>query len=150
MFNQLNCFDWLENKKPRSGNSFNCGNPILSETYCIQFTLSLDIVLLALSSFASLPFSFWSISCKRNSYSANLKLQVTALAESTNNSMAARRFSINKKLVRGWTKKQNDLSEMPVRDNHYCLDRSCIRIHNLNFLNWKFMYSFSIILCYLD
>ena len=65
-FNQLNCFDWLQNKKPTSGDSFNCGNPILSKTLCIQFILSLDIVLLASSSLTSLPFSFQSMSGKRN------------------------------------------------------------------------------------
>ena len=38
---------------------------------------------------------------------------MVAFAESTNNSIAARRFSVNKKLVRDWGSKQNDLSEMP-------------------------------------
>ena len=37
---------------------------------------------------------------KRNSYTAKFKLQVIAFSESTNNSMAARYFSINEKLVR--------------------------------------------------
>ena len=36
MFNQLNCFDWLQNKKPTSGDSFNRGNPILSEINIIS------------------------------------------------------------------------------------------------------------------
>ena len=52
------------------------------------------------------------MSGKRNSYIVNFKLQGTAFIENTNNSMAARRFSANKKLVRDWRKKQNDLSEM--------------------------------------
>ena len=58
----------------------------------IQFTFSLDIILLALSSLASLPFSFWSMYGKHNSYTTNFKLQVIAFTESTNNSMAARRL----------------------------------------------------------
>ena len=69
--------------------------------HCIQFTLSLDIVLLALSSLASLPFPFRSMSGERNTYTANFRLQMIAFAESTYNSMAARRFSVNdKKLIR--------------------------------------------------
>ena len=51
--------------------------------------------------------------CKRNSYTANFKLKVIAFAETTNNSMAARHFSVNEKQVRDCWKKQNDLSEMP-------------------------------------
>ena len=39
-------------------------------------TLSLDIIFLALSGLASLPFTFQSISGKRNNYTANFKLQV--------------------------------------------------------------------------
>ena len=115
MFNQLNCLDWLQNKKPTSGNSFNCGNPILSETHCIQnsdHTFSLDIALLTSSSLTLLPFSFGNMSCKRNSYPANFKLQVIAFSVSTNNSMPARHFSVNEKLVRDWRKQQNALFEM--------------------------------------
>ena len=52
------------------------------------------------------------MSGKLNSYTANFKLQVIAFSESTNNSMAVRSFYVNKKLVRDWRKKQNDLSEM--------------------------------------
>ena len=57
-------------------------------------------------------FSFQIMSDKCNSYTANFKLQVIAFAKSTNNSMDARCFSINEKLVRDCRKKQNDLSEM--------------------------------------
>ena len=95
-----------------SSDSFNCDNPVLSETHCIEFTLSLDIVLLALSSSASLLFSFQSLSGQHNNYTANFQLQVIVFAESTNNSRAARRFSVNKKLVRDWKKMQNVLFEM--------------------------------------
>ena len=45
------------------------------------------------------------MSGKRNSYAANFKLQVIAFAESTNNSMAASRFSVNEKLLRDWREK---------------------------------------------
>ena len=63
MFNQLNCFDWLQNKKPTSGD------------------------------------------------------RVVAFAETTNNSIAARRFSVNEKQVREWRKKQIALCEMPKDKN---------------------------------
>ena len=69
-------------------------------------------VLLA-SSLAWLPFSFENMSSRRNSYTANFKLQVVAFAETTNNNIAARHFSIHEKQVREWRKKQNVLSEMP-------------------------------------
>ena len=69
----------------------------------------MDIILLASNSLALLPFSFGNMSCKRNSYPANFKLQVIAFAETPNNSMATRRFSVNEKQVRNWGKKQNDL-----------------------------------------
>ena len=49
------------------------------------------------------------MSGKRNSCVYN----TIAFAESTNNSMAARPFSVNEKLVRDRRKKQNDLFEMP-------------------------------------
>ena len=67
--------------------------------------------MLALSSLASLPFSFLSMSGKRSSYTDNFKLQVIAFAESINNSMAVRCFSVNEKLERDWRKMQNDLSK---------------------------------------
>ena len=38
---------------------------------------------------------------------------MVAFAETTNNSIAARRFSIHEKQVREWRKKKNALSEMP-------------------------------------
>ena len=50
---------------------------------------------------------------KCNSYTANFKLQAIAFTESKNENIVVRRFSVNKKLVRGRRKKQNDLSEMP-------------------------------------
>ena len=77
MFNQLNCFDWLQNKKPTNSNSFNCVNPILSETHCIQNSnhiFSFDNAFLASSNLALLQFSFGNMFCKRNSYTANFKL----------------------------------------------------------------------------
>ena len=52
------------------------------------------------------------MSGKCNSYAANFKLQVIAFVESTNNSMAMRRFSVNEKQRRDWKKKQDDLSKM--------------------------------------
>ena len=63
---------WLQNKKLMRDNSFNCGNPILRETHCFQIVqitfFSLDIVLLASSNLALLPFSFESMSGKRKLY----------------------------------------------------------------------------------
>lgn len=53
------------------------------------------------------------MSGKRNSYAANFKLQVIAFAESCNNSMAARHFSINEKQVREWRKRKLEIAEMP-------------------------------------
>lgn len=50
---------------------------------------------------------------KRSSYTANFKLQVVAFAEKSNNSVAARHFSINEKQVREWRKNRSALSEMP-------------------------------------
>ena len=52
------------------------------------------------------------MSGKHSSYTANFKLQVIAFAKSINNSMVARRFTVNEKLVRDWRKKQSGLSEM--------------------------------------
>ena len=65
------------------------------------------------------------MSSRRNSYTANFNLQVVAFAETTNNSIAARLFSVNEKQVRKWQKKQNILCEMPKGKKalyHYCLD----------------------------
>ena len=52
------------------------------------------------------------MSGKHISYAVNSKLQIIALAENTNKSMATRHFSVNEKLVRDLRKKKNDLSEM--------------------------------------
>ena len=60
------------------------------------------------------------MSGKCNSYTANFKLQVIALAESASNSMAVRCFSINEKLLRDWRKKQNDLSEISKSKKTAC------------------------------
>lgn len=53
------------------------------------------------------------MSGKRRSYTANFKLQVIAFAETYNNSMAARHFSISEKLVRDWRKIRKEIAEMP-------------------------------------
>lgn len=50
---------------------------------------------------------------KRTSYEAGFKLKVVAYAEETNNSAAARRFSVNEKQVRMWRKNQKILERMP-------------------------------------
>ena len=60
------------------------------------------------------------MSSRRNSYTANFKLQVVAFAETTNNSIAARRFSVHEKQVTEWRKKQNALSEMPKAKKAAC------------------------------
>lgn len=51
---------------------------------------------------------------KRTAYAAGFKLKVVAFAEQSNNSMAARHFTVNEKLVRDWRKKKGELSLMPI------------------------------------
>ena len=57
------------------------------------------------------------MSKKRNSYTANFRLLVIAFSESSNNSMAARHFSVNEKQVREWRKRQGEIAEMPKSVN---------------------------------
>ena len=53
------------------------------------------------------------MSWKHNSYTANFKLQVIDFAESLNNSMAARHFTVNKKQIWEWRKRQREIAETP-------------------------------------
>ncbi|GIY69360.1 HTH CENPB-type domain-containing protein [Caerostris darwini] len=53
------------------------------------------------------------MSGKRNSYTADFKLQVIAFAEKHNNIVAARHFSVNEKQVREWRKKRLELEVIP-------------------------------------
>lgn len=50
---------------------------------------------------------------RRTAYEAGFKLKVVAFALETNNSVAARRFSVNEKQVRMWRKNQAALKKMP-------------------------------------
>jgi transposase-like protein len=52
---------------------------------------------------------------RRTAYEAGFKLKVVACALETNNSVAARQFSVNEKQVRMWRKNQASLELMPKR-----------------------------------
>lgn len=50
---------------------------------------------------------------KRSSYNAEFKLKVIHFAEQSNNSVAARHFTLNEKQVREWRKKKDEISKSP-------------------------------------
>lgn len=50
---------------------------------------------------------------KRMRYDAGFKLKVVDFAKGTNNSAAAKKFSVNEKQVREWRKAEDTLREMP-------------------------------------
>ena len=52
---------------------------------------------------------------RRRKYTIAFKLRVIEAAENTNNSVSAREFSVNEKLVKDWRKRSHKLHHMPKR-----------------------------------